>query len=51
MAQLMMEYDPQPPFNSGTPETADVQITKALLQAGQPLIDALMEQTKMISQK
>ena len=24
--QLMMEYNPQPPFNSGSPHTADVHI-------------------------
>ena len=50
MAQLMMQYSPQPPFDSGTPETADSHITKALLQAGKPLIDAFMQQTKAMSQ-
>ncbi|HEY9766954.1 MAG TPA: hypothetical protein V6C71_00420 [Coleofasciculaceae cyanobacterium] len=46
--QLMMQYSPQPPFDSGTPKTADLQTTEALLQAGKPFIDALMQQTKII---
>ena len=41
MTQLMMEYSPQPPFNSGTLDTAEPQIVESLLQAGKPLIDAL----------
>ena len=49
MAQLMMAYDPQPPFDSGTPETADSQTTKALLDTGKPLIDAFMNQTKSLA--
>ena len=27
MTQLMMEYDPKPPFNTGTPETAGPELT------------------------
>ena len=46
MAQLMMEYDPQPPFNAGTPATAGTRITESLLQAGKPLIDAFIAQTQ-----
>ena len=48
MAQLMMEYNPQPPFNAGTPATAGTQITESLLQAGKPLIDAFMAQTQIM---
>lgn len=48
MAQLMMEYNPQPPFNAGTPETAGKEIVEPLLQLGQPLIAAFMTQTKEI---
>lgn len=51
MAQLMMEYDPQPPFNSGTPETADVQTREALLDAGKPLIDAFRNQIKILAKQ
>jgi cyclohexyl-isocyanide hydratase len=31
ITQLAMEYDPQPPFNAGSPETAGPEITKAAL--------------------
>ena len=50
MAQLMLEYNPQPPYNSGTPDSADPQIVESLLEAGKPLIDAFKAQTKAISQ-
>ncbi|HEY9735520.1 MAG TPA: DJ-1/PfpI family protein [Trichocoleus sp.] len=46
MAQLMMEYDPAPPFNAGTPETAGQSIVQPLIQFGKPLLDAFMAQTK-----
>lgn len=28
LSQLAMEYDPAPPFNSGSPKTADPEIVK-----------------------
>lgn len=46
MAQLMMEYTPDPPFNAGTPETADKEIVDSLRQFGKPLLDAFMAQTR-----
>lgn len=46
MAQLMMEYQPEPPFNAGTPETAGEHIVKPLMQLGKPLLDAFLTQTK-----
>ncbi len=46
MTQLMLEYDPQPPFNAGTPETAGEEIVKSLMHAGKPLIDAFLAQTQ-----
>ena len=49
MAQLMMEYDPQPPFNAGNPNTAEPEVIESLLQFGKPLIDAFLSQTKVIS--
>lgn len=49
MTQLMMQYSPEPPFDSGTPKTTNSQITEALLQAGKPLIDAFMQQTKIMN--
>jgi cyclohexyl-isocyanide hydratase len=45
MAQLMLEYDPQPPFAAGSPETAEPAIRQTLLERGQPLIAAFMAQT------
>jgi cyclohexyl-isocyanide hydratase len=45
MAQLMMEYTPEPPFNAGTPETAGEEVVKTLIQFGQPLLDAFLAQT------
>lgn len=41
MAQLMMEYDPQPPFKAGSPEQAGEILTNQLLAAVKPLLDAL----------
>lgn len=46
MAQLMMEYNPQLPFNSGTPDTAEPEVIKSLLQFGKPLIEAFLVQAK-----
>jgi cyclohexyl-isocyanide hydratase len=51
MTQLMMEYNPQPPFNAGTPETADKEVVESLLQLGKPLIDAFLTKTNEIRQK
>jgi cyclohexyl-isocyanide hydratase len=46
MTQLMLEYEPKPPFNSGTPETADPQVVQSLMKLGKPLFDAFLAQTK-----
>ncbi len=46
MAQLMMEYNPQPPFDAGNPEAADQEIVKSLLELGKPLIEAFRQQTR-----
>jgi cyclohexyl-isocyanide hydratase len=51
MTQLMMEYNPQTPFNSGTPETAEQEIVESLLQLGKPLIDAFFSKIKEIKTK
>lgn len=42
--QLMLEYDPQPPFVSGTPETAGPEVTAAVQAMLQPF-DAELTQT------
>jgi len=46
MAQLMMEYTPDPPFNAGTPETAGREIMHSLMQFGKPFLDAFLTQTR-----
>ena len=46
MAQLMMEYDPKPPFNAGTPEAAGKEVVEPLLELGRPLIEAFATQTQ-----
>lgn len=46
MTQLMMEYDPEPPFRAGTPETAGKEVVKSLMQVGKPLLDAFLEEIK-----
>lgn len=49
MAQLMMEYNPEPPFNAGTPESAGEGVVQPLMQFGKPLVDAFLAQTKEIA--
>jgi len=40
MIQLMIEYNPDPPFNSGHPDTADPEIVKAVRELMKVRIDA-----------
>jgi cyclohexyl-isocyanide hydratase len=49
MAQLMLEYQPEPPFDAGSPETAGPQLTQTLLGLGKPLVDAFWAQTQAIA--
>jgi cyclohexyl-isocyanide hydratase len=46
MTQLMMEYDPKPPFNSGTPQAAGETVVQTLMEFGKPLVDAFLFQVK-----
>ena len=46
MAQLMMEYTPEPPFNAGSPEAAGEEAVQSLMRLGQPLFEAFLTQTK-----
>ncbi len=46
MTQLMMEYNPEPPFNAGTPETAGEEVVQPLIQFGKPLLEAFLAQTR-----
>jgi cyclohexyl-isocyanide hydratase len=40
LIQLVLEYDPQPPFDAGSPERAGAKLTGDVLARRQPLIDA-----------
>ena len=44
MAQLMMEYDPQPPYKSGILEVAETELVNSFLQLGNSLIEAFSRQ-------
>lgn len=46
LAQLMMEYDPEPPFKAGRPEIAGPTVVEPLMQFGKPLLDAFWAQTR-----
>jgi cyclohexyl-isocyanide hydratase len=37
MTQLAMEYDPQPPFNAGTPKVAGPELTRKVMDWLEPL--------------
>ena len=49
MAQLMMEYQPQPPFDAGKPETAGEQTVALLLKLGKPLVESFWQETRAIA--
>lgn len=40
LIQLVLEYDPQPPFDTGSPERAGTKLTSDVLARRKPLIDA-----------
>ena len=40
ITQLMMEYDPQPPFNAGSPETANQSVVGSFSQLATPFVEA-----------
>ncbi len=42
--QLMMEYSPDPPFNSGSPKTAESHILQKATEITQPMFDARVKQ-------
>ena len=37
--QLMLEYNPEPPFTSGNPKTAEPEIFKRAYKMTEPLFD------------
>ncbi len=46
MIQLLLEYNPAPPFNAGSPESAGEVLVEQVKQFGQQLIEASLEATK-----
>jgi cyclohexyl-isocyanide hydratase len=43
MTQLMLEYDPKPPFDAGTPETAGPELTAMAMSTMQEMLDRAVE--------
>jgi cyclohexyl-isocyanide hydratase len=46
--QLAIQYDPNPPFNSGSPNKAPSEVVEAVRKASQPLTDARMATAQRI---
>lgn len=46
MLQLLMEYNPAPPFNAGSPESAGLVVVEQVKQFGEQLIEASLTVTK-----
>ncbi len=44
--QLLLQYEPQPPFNAGSPEKAGFALVETVKKLGEQLIDASWEATK-----
>jgi hypothetical protein len=54
MAQLMLEYDPQPPFNAGTPASAGPDITglvTGVLHSSGESVDRMVETARIVRQQ
>jgi cyclohexyl-isocyanide hydratase len=46
MIQLLLEYNPAPPFNAGSPESAGEVLVEQVKKFGEQLIEASLEATK-----
>ncbi len=51
MIQLLLQYDPQPPFNTGTPEQADHELVKQVKAIGQDLIHSSFQVSQKLTSK
>lgn len=49
--QLLLEYNPAPPFEAGTPEQAGAVLVERVTHLGKDLIEASLAQTKQIAKK
>lgn len=47
--QLLLEYNPAPPFNAGSPETAGEAFIERVKKFGEPIIEASLAQTKQVA--
>jgi cyclohexyl-isocyanide hydratase len=47
MIQLLLEYNPAPPFDAGSPEKAGEKQAEQVKKFGEQLIEASLEQTKL----
>lgn len=50
MLQLMIEYDPQPPFHAGSPDGAGTEITGHVRERRAPAVEAA-RQAALVAQK
>jgi cyclohexyl-isocyanide hydratase len=51
MIQLLLEYNPSPPFNAGSPENAGEVVVEQVKMFGEQLINASLAQTKQTAIK
>ncbi|MEH2485466.1 DJ-1/PfpI family protein [Bradyrhizobium sp. AZCC 2230] len=49
--QLLIEYDPKPPFDAGSPESAGPALTREILQRRAPLIEAARKEAEMAKER
>ena len=48
--QLLLEYNPEPPFNVGSPDNAGDVLVEQVKKFGQPLLEATLAQTKITAE-
>jgi len=51
MLQLLLEYNPAPPFDTSSPEKAGEKQAEQVKKFGEQLIEASQEQTKLTAIK
>ncbi len=51
LTQLMLEYDPAPPFNAGTPEAAGPELAQRLLSVLEPLDQKMQKIAAQMSRR
>lgn len=51
MIQLLLQYEPQPPFNAGSPEMAGEKLVEQVKQFGHSLIQQSLKTTQQVAAK